>query len=346
MGNVRGALLFNDAQDTTVANSAAVPSLGRGVHAAGALDAIVTAADSARIVMVNERHDATADRVLTLELLTALRAKGYHYFAAEMLERTDTGLSARGYPIAGTAVPYTDEPVMGEILRDALRLGYKIVPYESTEAEDTSGTGMTGQQRRDRGEAQNLAAIFGHDSAAKVLVHAGYAHIWERGDSTFTPMAYYFRELSGINPVTVDQTTLSERGSPRYEHAVYRAAIASGLLRDRPIILLDSAGRPINPVGHDVDFDVLSPRTTFDHGRPKWMVLGGRRHATTLKVPECARRICFVEARIATEPNTALPVDRAEVDSATTVVLFLPPGRQIRILIGDESGATLRTAHN
>ena len=44
---------------------------------------LIAAADTARVLMINERHHAASDRVLTLRLLAPLREKGFRYFAAE-----------------------------------------------------------------------------------------------------------------------------------------------------------------------------------------------------------------------------------------------------------------------
>ena len=41
---------------------------------------------------------------------------------------------------------------------------------------------------------------------AKVLVHAGYSHVLETASERWYPMALYFREITGIDPVTVDDT--------------------------------------------------------------------------------------------------------------------------------------------
>lgn len=231
-------------------------------------------------------------------------------------------LAGRGHAEERATGYYTDEPVFGEVVREALRLGYVLVPYEATAAQQDTADGHTPQQRRDSLQARNLyEAVIRRDPGAKVLVHAGYSHVLERASPTWSPMALYFRKMSGIDPVTVDQTRLSERSAPAYEHPAYRAAIAAGLLAGAPIVLRDSAGRPYAPADFAVDVQVLSPRTTYTGGRPTWMALRGARVAMDVPTPECARRACVVEARAAAESDGAVA----------------------RVRVHDASGAALRT---
>lgn len=316
------------------------PALPEGTRAVAALDVLASAADTARVIMINERHHAASDRLLTLELLPILRAKGYRYLAAETFSWRDTTLNSRAYPVEGFTGIYTDEPVFAEVVREALRLGFTLVPYEfeGREAEE----GLTLQQTRDRAQAQNLAdRIFRDDPDARVLVHAGYAHVKEKAEENWYPMAVYFRETTGIDPYTVDQTTLSERSDPAREHPRYREAVARGLLRQRAVVLVASDGEPLAPVDYPVDLHVLSPRTTYTMNRPEWMALDGRRTPTDVPTPECINRLCFVEARIVGEPEEAVPLDRTEVVDAGTARLFLPAGTRVRVRIVAADGEVL-----
>jgi hypothetical protein len=341
VGNHAMALRFDDLRWTPEDVPAELP---RGVRSADAIGLLARVADTARVIMINERHHAASDRLLTLRLLSVLRKKGYRYFAAEAFAYGDSGLARRGYARERATGYYTDDPVFAAVVREALRLGYVLVPYESRRAQEDTTDGHTPQQRRDSIQARNLyEAVFRDDPSAKVLVHAGYSHVLEQASRDWSPMALYFRSLSGIDPVTVDQTRLSERSAPEYEHPAYRAAVAAGLLRDEPVVLLDSTGRTYAPAPFRVDLQVLTPTTTYGGGRPGWMMLGGTRVATDVPTPECARRVCVVEARAPAEPDDAVALDRAEAAHTTSVRLFLPSGDRARIRIRDASGAILRT---
>jgi hypothetical protein len=312
------------------------------VRARDAVAYLADMADTTRVLMINERHHAASDRILTLELLPVLRGKGFTHLAAEALAHDDEELNSRDYPVEGTGY-YTAEPVFGELLREARRLGYTIVPYESTGVPAGDDTLLTSQEFRDLSQARNLAAILEDDPDARILVHAGYSHVLEEATERWSPMALYFRELTGIDPVTVDQTRLSERGDASHEHPQLRAAIRAGLLTDRPVVLENPDGTLRAPVSQAVDVQVLGPRTAYRDGRPGWMALRGRRIPTWIDVPEAERGWCHVEARVPGEPADAIPLDTCEVAGSPDVALYLPPGMAVEIRVHDEEGRLLRS---
>ncbi len=315
-----------------------------GARAVDAVGMLVEAADTAQVVMVNERHHAASDRLLALELLAPLYNRGFRYLAMEALSTKDSTLAERGYPVSGLTGPYIEEPVFGELVREALRLGYTLVPYDASgAAAEGEDDGLTRQQRRDRKQAQNLVdRIFQGDPEAKVLIHAGYQHISETPTPRFTPMAYELREATDIDPVTADQTRLTEHSDPRFEHPLYREAVRRGRVGDRPVLLLDRSGEPITPVGLGVDRELFVPRTTYADGRPTWMTLGGRRVATSVPVPDCGAPPCIVELRRMDEPLEAVPLDRVEREGRDTVTLYAPPGEALAVVVRATDGEVLQ----
>ncbi len=183
-------------------------------QAADAIDTISALARDQRIVMVNEAHHDAHTRELTLALLPRLRAMGFTYFAAEALDERDTSLMKRGYPVRSSGSEYLREPLYGDIVREAIKLGYVIVPYDSA--------GATTQGRED-GQARNLyERVLAKDPKAKLFIHAGYAHIdKQRGRlGPVKPMAMQLRELSGITPLSIDQTDVREE-DPESEKNIY-----------------------------------------------------------------------------------------------------------------------------
>ncbi|MFC5437985.1 hypothetical protein ACFPME_15600 [Rhodanobacter umsongensis] len=184
-------------------------------HGVDAADAIVALARDRRLVMVNEAHHDAHTRALTLALLPRLRAMGFTHFAAEALDERDAGLMQRGYPVRRSGSEYLREPLYGDIVREAIRLGYIIVPY------DTDGT----PQAREDGQAKNLyERVFAGNPHAKLFVHAGYAHIdKQRGRlGPVEPMAMQLAKLSGVEALSIDQTDIREE-NPRSEELAYHA---------------------------------------------------------------------------------------------------------------------------
>lgn len=315
-----------------------------GVQALDAVDVIAAAAETSRVVMVNERHHAASDRLLTLSLLAPLHERGFRWLALEALDAADTGLVVRGGPAQHGSGPYLDEPVFAELVREALRLGWHVVAYEEEPADSARFPELAPSPRRDRVQAEHLVErVLRADPDARVLVHAGWAHVHERMTDDWHPLAAWLHELAGVDPFTVDQAALSERGTRAFEHPLRQAAASLGLLTDAPAVLADANGRPLPVPDVPVDLVVLGARTRQVQGRPAWMAMGGRRVATRVAVPEARGGEAWVEAWGAEQSDAETPLDRARVVRSESAWLWLPPGSPVWVRVADDAGHTLRT---
>ncbi len=159
-----------------------------------------------KVFMLNENHWYPNHRILATKLLAPLKENGYNYLAIEAVstyqdtlltsDKNTTQFGKRHYPIKSTGY-YTREPYFGALIRKALELGYKIISYEAFETDN-----------RERGQAENLKKIIDNDPNAKIFVYAGLAHIYEGNSKGTKRMASYFKELTNIDPITIDQTHL------------------------------------------------------------------------------------------------------------------------------------------
>ena len=274
-----------------------------------ALDAIAGLARGRKAIFLNEAHNVPITRSLTVQLLPRLRAEGYTYFAAETLYESDAeGLRQRGYPIPKSGF-YTMEPIAAEMVRSAIRLGFKIVAYES----EPPGNGDV----RENIQAKNLyERVFKHDPGARVVVNAGYAHIQENGRYLGgRSMAQHFHEISGIDPLTVEQTMLIEHPTGTENHPYYRAVVDK-LHPTVPLVFVDKDGKPwtLKPKAYDVS--VFFPPDELHDGRPTWLDLGGLRTPYFVGGEACQNEYpCLIEARYANEGEDAIPADRLVLDS-------------------------------
>ena len=335
VGRYAEALVYDDVGADPRPDAADPLAPLRGFVPADALETVVAAAATRQVVMVNEAHPVPQHRAFTLQLLARLRALGFTWFAAETLFEEDTALQRRGYPVAGTGA-YTSEPVYGDLVRTALRLGFHVVAYDSPPGIDLDP--------RERLQAANLAErILKADPHARIVVHAGYGHIakWVRPGSII-PMAIRFRELTGIDPYTVDQAHMTERSRPEVEEPLYRAVTRHEALT-RPTVFVNEAGHPwsSNPAMYDAV--VFSPRSEYQQGRPTWLRMGGLRQPHPLSPDVCAgARACLVRARYAAESADAVPVDQVLVVAGAPVpALVLPPGR-FQVTVEGPNRSTLR----
>ncbi|MBE1160022.1 hypothetical protein [Dyella acidiphila] len=328
-----------------------------------AADAVAELAAQRHIVMINEAHHDAHTRELTLELLPRLRALGFRYFAVEALGDKDTALMQRGYAIDTSGTEYLLEPLYGEIIRQAIKLGYILIPYDPQDAT---------LDRRDSDEAKALyAKVFAQDPDAKLFVHAGYSHIDKAPGNlggTIQPMAMQLKRLSGHDPLCVDQMQFRDVAVGGLDFGFY-STVAARFKPNGPIVLRNRHTDDVwtsDPRRHDIsvilppaserDLDIngtmradvlrreiFLPNTPFDLSqRPDWLTLGHKRLPTAISQDMCnGQAPCVVDAYYANEPDTAVPADRYTfTHTHSRNVLYLFPGRY-RLRAWNAAGTTL-----
>ncbi|TPG51489.1 hypothetical protein EAH75_07225 [Rhodanobacter glycinis] len=329
---------------------------------ADAADVITKLAGDHRLVLINEAHHDAHTRQLTLALLPRLRALGFNYFAAEALLDKDDQLMQRGYPVKSSGTEYLREPSYGDIVRLAIKLGFKVVSYDVD-----NGT----TQERELGQAENLnRKVFARDPNARLFVHAGYAHIDKaKGRLGKTlPMAVQLQKLTGIVPLSIDQTQFREQIPS--EQDAYQNLIAA-FKPEGPTVLLNRAGnQPWSAHPELYDLNVILPPSglgavesgyvqpsTIVHDmvrsqpmlahfvntqRPEWLTLHDQRFPYTVSTTLCkVTTPCVVDAHYIDESNDAIAADRYTFMQGDTVSkLYLRPGRY-RLRAWDIRGRTL-----
>lgn len=301
------------------------PLLG-GWHAEPATTALTGLARGYQAVFFNEAHNVPLTRTLTVQMLAPLRKLGFDWFAVETLYHTDPGLQKRGYATAHSGF-YTREPIYAEMVRTALRLGYKVIAYE----DQAPGSG----DPRERAQAQQIYdQVFKRDPKARLVVNAGYAHIKESGLYLGgRSMAQHLEALSGIDALTVEQTMLTPHPQSSQDHPWYTAVMA----RPHPVqpfVFVDGAGRPWSlRKGYDVS--VFFPPATLRRERPDWLALGGLRRPYFVSGADTCRENfpCLVEAFYQGEDDDAVAADRMLFDPPPN-----PPPQSDRLRAG--RGAT------
>ena len=330
--------------------------------AADAADVITRLAADRRLVLINEAHHDAHTRQLTLALLPRLRALGFTYFAAEALVDKDDQLKQRGYPVKNSGTEYLREPSYGDIVRLALKLGFKVVSY------DVDNGAI---QERELGQAENLnRKVFAKDSTARLFVHAGYAHIDKaKGRLGATvPMAMHLQALTGITPLSIDQTQFREQipSEPDGYQNLVEAFRPVG-----PTVLLNrSSDQPWSAHPEQYDLNVILPPSgmgavesgyvqpsTIVHDmvrnqgmlahfvntqRPEWLTLHNERFPYAVSTALCkVTTPCVVDAHYADESDEAIAADRYTFMQGDTVSkLYLRPG-SYRLRAWDLRGKTL-----
>lgn len=323
-----------------------------------AAEAIVSVADERQVIMVNEEHRTPFHRILTYQLLAPLYAKGFRYFAVETLASgttpgapEDKKLSLRGYPVPHTGY-YTADPVFAEVIRQALRLGYKLVPYESIDinCKPTDDNPEFCSDQRERGQAQQInERVLKSDPKAKILVHVGRGHNSKSGNEKFSFMAKYFKEFTKINPFTVDQVRYSERRDMSYEHPLYRLLTSNNALQKPSAFQAPDGGFYHHSEGYDLT--VFHPRMRYENGRAAFLQMIGTRKAEKIDLKKLmlkSRNQTFagpdpilIQAFYAHESADTIPADQIILYPNEKIPVLMLPKGEFRIRAVDKTGKVL-----
>lgn len=347
LGDYRDAELSFSIEQKALGDDRPSPLDQPGWHPLPALGVIPQLAKNRRVVFLNEAHNIALTRTLTVRLLKPLREEGFNVFAVETLYQNDiAALNQRGYATPSSGF-YTREPIYAEMIRTALKLGYKVIAYEA----DSNHTG----DQREAQQAQILAKLLKDDPNARLVVNAGYAHIQKTGKFLGAQsMAEHFIEDAGIEPLSIEQTILIPHINSHMDHPDY-AAILDATHATQPVVFVDKDTKPwsLRP-GYDVS--VIFPPESFVNERPTWAGLWGARVPFTINGSVCHQRWpCMISARYASDGDNAIPADRIVLDPVSLLTidevkithgdystpigtLYLRPDQRYRLTITDEAG--------
>lgn len=317
---------------TRKADAGALAQLSRA-QLRPAIPEIVERARRTNIVILNEEHIRPRDRAFALQVARALRPLGYSILAAEDFASSpdpatraskSQALAARGYPRLDTGF-YVRDPVFADFVRQSLALGYRPVVYEYRPPKGAP-PGTPDISVREQGEADNLMrAIFAKNPRAKVLIYVGYDHAAEGPLLSNEWMAARLKKMTGIDPLTIDQTTLSPTG----ERALY-AALAKRMGRRSVVPML--AGKPLKLgfIASAVDLEVAHPPLHLERGRPDWLLSMSRKPVSVPArlVPSSGR--VLVQAFLADEADDAVPIDQVIVTAGHEPASLMLPARPVR----------------
>jgi len=237
---------------------------------------IITQAKRQQVVMINEAHHIAYHRAFVLLMLKDFYKAGYRYLALETLD--DSLINQKKYPDYHTGY-YTSEPLYSEMLRETMKIGFKIVQYEPVQDCDNKGNDSNYCNRfRDSLMAINLTRFLKRNTKGKLLVYAGYGHIYEGDNTGWKRMAEYFTQFTKIDPFTIDLTQQIEHYYPQLENKEFTAVNKLKRIKE-PVIALQN-----NQPWHKgfVDATVIFPRYLAKTGRPSFYNINGSRELYNL----------------------------------------------------------------
>lgn len=279
-----------------------------------ARDYIIHRSKDEEIIIINEAHHIPAHRRFTRSLLKDLYDNGYRYLGLEALfdkkiNESRTLTIESGY--------YTHEPQFGNLISEALRLGYTVFGYEASE-------GKNGKDREIE-QAENIQKFIENAPKGKMIIHCGYAHAFENDYPAWgKAMAGRLKENLKIDPFTIDQTMFLEKSDDQYDHEFIKLNT-----RNYPVVLADQNDRIYNgsQEGKQTDIVVIHPKTQFIDGRPNW--LKKENHKYTIPDSRISQYPVLVLAyRTGEFEKNGIPSDVIEItDKNSYNHLFLAKGK-------------------
>lgn len=299
-----------------------------------AVDAIVSEANGRQIVIINEAHDAPEHRNFVARVAVQLKRIGFTHYAFETLAEPSDELLARGYPVTATGM-YSNEPQFGELIRDAMKIGFIPINYEVEEIESTNDP-VDAINGREKAQCQNLVdRLFRKDPHARVLVHVGLDHAIEEpkqsSDKEILWLAARLKKATGIDPLTIDQITSLDK-----MHAGFKGPMVAKNAERRFFV-----GGPFKGF---VDVQVFHPQSAITNGRPNWLAADSRRRMIDIpnEIQAKSGRL-LVQARDSSESQDSIPADRILlVPGSHRPMLSLRPG-SYQLETQDESGETIKS---
>jgi hypothetical protein len=295
------------------------------------LDVMAEEAKTHNIIIWGEEHHLPQTRSLYSAMLSRLWQLGFRYLAAETFtpEVESPDFKNPGY----NSGYYLMDPVFASAVRDALKLGYKLIAYDNNEKE------------RDKKQAENIKSkIFDKDASAKVLIIAGRGHIAETiATGGWEPMGYWLKKLTGHDPFTMYAPTMTERLTREEEHPIYRYVINTHKLKE-PVIFKNK----LNKYFGESSFDtyVFFPRVKVVNGRPGWLLNLPGRKAVKFKTKLKESTAPFLlQIFSENDPDISIPADQFFANGPKVKVTLALPNGKNRLRIIDKEGRVLFQKH-
>lgn len=291
-----------------------------------ALSAIIENARSTRVVILNENHTTPCQRAFGAQVAEALRPLGYNILALEALAtvpvNTASEMRKRGYPVYGDGF-YTRDPVFAAFIRRSLKIGFDPLAYEYYPQQ---GGAPQDTMSREQGQAANIARFLKDNPKSKLIIYSGGSHLAEQPLADGSKMmGQWLQELSGVNPLTIDQNSL-QPGTAARRYLINRPVTSDRILffKNQPLVIGSLAGK--------VDMQVLPREPLYVDGRPNCILGADRtRKRITLRNVSTSRSM-LLQIKGANDDPAAVPLDQVVVRPGISKVIVFLPKKKIRYI--------------
>jgi hypothetical protein len=279
-----------------------------------AVNYILEESKKCEILVLNESHHYPSHRAFAASLLLGLKNNGYKYIGIEALTNT-THFYQPVYPNFDLGY-YINEPTFGNFIREALRLGFVLFPYEDR-------TGKSDGLREEE-QAKNCYQFLKDREPGKVFLYCGYDHNLE-GDLAGwgKSMTGRLEELTGLEILTINQTYFNEISDTSFR---------------RPFVLIDSLGANFQFSNHN-DVFVFHPDYLTNNDRAPWKKNETNSWRLVDFIPDDVTYPLFVAVfSNKNEIKNGVPYDLVELKSKNEIEWIVVPDDEYTIVIEDRRG--------
>lgn len=262
-----------------------------------------------RIIVINEAHNNSRHRNFTASLLEGLYKNGYRYLGLEALW-VDSIVNQRKFVVWEDGF-YTREPEFGNLITEAIRLGFTVFGYE---ADNKNG------EEREQEQVRNIMDFMSSHTEGKYVIHCGYAHAYENEISYWggKAMALRLKEGLGTELFTINQTLCAEGSLP----IVYDRS------ENVPIVLKTKKDGSIfhGLTDPQTDLCIVYPKTDYVQDRPVWQAYRRKHYTIDTDTLTCAP-VLVTAYRKGEYDQKGVPADIIEINAPKQeAILFLFPG--------------------
>ncbi len=317
---------------------------------------ILKKAATKNIVCINDGRLKPQTRVFTKSLLKEMYDLGFHHLAVGDLVPSAQKINARGYP-ATTDGKYIKEPAFGEMIREAIKIGYTIFPYAPTTSEIKKAKKILKRDKslaKDKNalsisanhwcRAMNIIRQINRNNGIKVLVYTSKNGIREQPFNHKKYLAYWLRKLGkGADPLTIDQVEMLEdcgHQSPFVNAAnVNQATVFS----KSDISFTDSKDK-----NKPFDIQVFLPKTKYKDKRPQWVNIDDQKRKKTINLDKYGFSYpCLLLVYNKNEDfEEAVPVDAIEITAQQHAPIMIYEGKYRLIMKDRQKRKTLEFTMN
>lgn len=150
-------------------------------------------------------------------------------------------------------------------------------------------------------------------------------------------MAKCFKDLTGIDPLTIDQVGLMEKGNFERSDINFKHIIDK--INPQEFIVLKNINNEYWTTAdkkEKINIQLIHPRTNYQNQRPQWKSLGGKRKPIRI-IPQKTVKQGIAEVFVSGEKN-GVPIDRIYLNGENSSLNFYLPTGDFNLIVTDSKG--------